>query len=668
MMVFPYMFGGGYYYIHHLGAANFVLEESGFVGTLPLVTSVWILFRKYKKNAQIRFWGIVGFTAFFLVFGRYNPLAKFILHLPGMNFFRAPARNWFEFDFAAAVLFAFGMEELIYSSIHDRKKCGFQLASGMGIVLCFGFFLLLIKKIYSSILLPSYSPFQMMEITHFFVVSNPIFWVPMFFIFCYLFLILMFSFSSNFQKIAVGFLAFLIFAEAFSFGAFEQNRWLKISAVQKMSNNSIFQFLKKNIGFNRYGLVEGYTIHKILTWPLLNIPNDLSVIDGYDPMVSNRFYKLTGVGYGTRELPVWDVLLKNNLIISLLNVKYLIIPSFLKTRIGKMKFSDGFYQTKRELLKGKWLLSSVNKLHKIYYLKSPGTLKSSIVVKKLKIKPGKIYLLSFKAKASQKPNSNLYCDLFLEKKGSFSDKPLLIIHPKKLHRHFKTFFALFIGGLQKEAYVRIYTYSKDPILILKPQIFYFKKYSPLFLKEKKKAFGLVSSKRLYQRIFRWGSYSVYENLNFLPRIFSIQKLLPAQNFRRFKKNLLLLNFNPFKDAFVSSKSFSKIRRFRFSIGKAVLVKYETDRIIAKTNFPKTGFVVLSDQYYPGWEAFISGKRVPIYRTDGLLRGVMIPPGRHLLEFQYHNSFIIELSFWVSALVLVFCAAGIGLSFSRTKVS
>ena len=597
MLVSPFLFGGGYSHGPQWGN-TFVLEESGFVGVLPLVISAWVFARKNKENPQVRFWGIAALAAFFLVFGKYNPFDRLFFHVPGMIVFRAPARNWFEFDFATAILFGFGMEELIYC-VNDRKKYEILPAVMIGIPLLLLFLLLLMKNLYLLPLLPSYSPFQMHEIVRCFHFFNPVFLIPFFFITADLLLILGLSFASGFKKIIIFFLTLSLFAEFFSFATFQQNEWLKISTAQKFLNNPVFQFLERHIGFNRYGVVEEYSPHKILMWPLLNIPSHLSEIDGYDPMVINRFYKLAGIGYGTGDLPVWNVLLKNNLILSLFNVKYLVVPSSLKTEMRKMKFDDKFYQTKGEFLKGNWLLSSVSKLHKIYYLKSHETLHPSIMVKKLQIKPGKIYWLSFKAKALRKPSSNLDCDFIVANKPYSSDKPLLIIHPGEIRRRFRTFFALFIGNFLTRAYVRIYTNSKNLILVQKPKIFYFKKYRPFFLKGRQKQFALMQSNILYHKITKWKSYSVYENLNALPRIFSIQKLQVAQNFRRFKKSLFLLKCDPFRDAFVSSKSFSKIRRSRFTRGKVVLVKHGADRIIARTNFRKTGFVVLSDQYYPG---------------------------------------------------------------------
>lgn len=42
----------------------------------------------------------------------------------------------------------------------------------------------------------------------------------------------------------------------------------------------------------------------------------------------------------------------------------------------------------------------------------------------------------------------------------------------------------------------------------------------------------------------------------------------------------------------------------------------------------------SDSYYPGWKAEIDGERVPVYMADGLVKGVIVPKGEHIVRFYY----------------------------------
>ncbi|MBE9528337.1 MAG: YfhO family protein [Proteobacteria bacterium] len=47
-----------------------------------------------------------------------------------------------------------------------------------------------------------------------------------------------------------------------------------------------------------------------------------------------------------------------------------------------------------------------------------------------------------------------------------------------------------------------------------------------------------------------------------------------------------------------------------------------------------GLLVLTDTYYPGWSATVDGEKSEIYRVNGIVRGVFIPSGSHIIDFKY----------------------------------
>jgi hypothetical protein len=65
-----------------------------------------------------------------------------------------------------------------------------------------------------------------------------------------------------------------------------------------------------------------------------------------------------------------------------------------------------------------------------------------------------------------------------------------------------------------------------------------------------------------------------------------------------------------------------------------LVRYEPTRLALETNAPTATLAVVSEIFYPGWEATVDGVAQPIYLTNFLLRGVAVPAGRHRIEMQY----------------------------------
>jgi len=59
-----------------------------------------------------------------------------------------------------------------------------------------------------------------------------------------------------------------------------------------------------------------------------------------------------------------------------------------------------------------------------------------------------------------------------------------------------------------------------------------------------------------------------------------------------------------------------------------------DRVSIRVENNASGILTLSDTYYPWWRVFVDGVERPLLRTYTTLRGVMIEPGRHSVEFVY----------------------------------
>jgi hypothetical protein len=66
------------------------------------------------------------------------------------------------------------------------------------------------------------------------------------------------------------------------------------------------------------------------------------------------------------------------------------------------------------------------------------------------------------------------------------------------------------------------------------------------------------------------------------------------------------------------------------------------------------WMVLSDTWYPGWQAEIDGQRVELYHANYLFRAVHLPEGEHSIEFQYQ-----PLSFMFGAIISTIAWLSIG---------
>ncbi|MBD0281635.1 MAG: YfhO family protein [Thermoleophilaceae bacterium] len=69
-------------------------------------------------------------------------------------------------------------------------------------------------------------------------------------------------------------------------------------------------------------------------------------------------------------------------------------------------------------------------------------------------------------------------------------------------------------------------------------------------------------------------------------------------------------------------------------GPARLIAYERERVVARAITRRPALLVLTDVHYPGWNAWVDGRSVPLERVDYLLRGLLLSPGSHTVELRY----------------------------------
>lgn len=88
-------------------------------------------------------------------------------------------------------------------------------------------------------------------------------------------------------------------------------------------------------------------------------------------------------------------------------------------------------------------------------------------------------------------------------------------------------------------------------------------------------------------------------------------------------------------------------------GEARLVVDRATEVAIDAVAPRGGLLILSDTWYPGWEATVDGHPAPVLRANIAHRAVVLPPGRHRVEFRFRpRSVAIGLGLSAAALVLL----------------
>ena len=70
-----------------------------------------------------------------------------------------------------------------------------------------------------------------------------------------------------------------------------------------------------------------------------------------------------------------------------------------------------------------------------------------------------------------------------------------------------------------------------------------------------------------------------------------------------------------------------------------IISYKENFLSLRVASPSDGLLVITDNYYPGWRAFVDDKEVKIYRANYAFRAISVPEGEHTIIFTYQPNSI-----------------------------
>jgi hypothetical protein len=100
-------------------------------------------------------------------------------------------------------------------------------------------------------------------------------------------------------------------------------------------------------------------------------------------------------------------------------------------------------------------------------------------------------------------------------------------------------------------------------------------------------------------------------------------------------------FSPTNEAIIDVTFKSQILKQSYPVqegDKIELVSYLPDELVYKYTASDEKLVVFSEIYYPaGWKSYIDGKESSYFRTNYVLRGMIVPAGTHEIKFEFRPS-------------------------------
>jgi hypothetical protein len=73
------------------------------------------------------------------------------------------------------------------------------------------------------------------------------------------------------------------------------------------------------------------------------------------------------------------------------------------------------------------------------------------------------------------------------------------------------------------------------------------------------------------------------------------------------------------------------------VGSARIAKFDPEEVVIETESDRMALLVYAENVYPAWHAFVDGQSTSVITTNATFRGVVVPSGRHTVQFRYQSN-------------------------------
>jgi hypothetical protein len=140
---------------------------------------------------------------------------------------------------------------------------------------------------------------------------------------------------------------------------------------------------------------------------------------------------------------------------------------------------------------------------------------------------------------------------------------------------------------------------------------------------------------------------LYEQVNPPARAFVVQQIeVVPDNWDGQERALLLMrdpDFDPFRQAVIAAPAGvepvmpARLDAAQAGVPAVIFEDYQAESMRLRVQTPAAGYLVITDTFYPGWQASVNGQPAPIYRADVLFRAIPVPEGESEVLLEYTPS-------------------------------
>jgi hypothetical protein len=681
--VAPYLMGGGdgrLFRAPYLGPPYYQ-EMVGYVGILTIMLGVIAVL--LKADLRTLFWSVVALVCLLLAFGAYAPLQvnRLVYYIPVINLFRVPARHLMEVDFALAVLAGRGLSVL--ASTRGKRKIVTLLAATSGAVFISTFIVV-------TLLRPT--EFHLGRVAPVTMTRAPELFLPVLISVVSGFALWFYAYA---RRGSLTILFAVLIIDLFLWGQFsgwftasprrDSEYWRTPDAVARLrelsaTDQTSYRILTLPHSFDPAVVPVPPSVSHSPVWDLWTQPDvymmhNVQNAAGYEGFGLSRYSELAGRMKVWGELTEPDTTLRTgSREIDLLNVRYLLAmreqpidstlrkasaPSFPSASVEY----GGFRFSAEDLA-----LPNLNQNNRITFT-FPG------------VECDRIALITNLSWSEDIPEGTTVARLRLfTDQGRVSEFELKAgldtaewaydrrdIRARIKHKRAPVAMSYLVndadGKYEAHTYVTSFVLPeimpiKGGEIVLEPNVnapdlllsvfrislsnsaenaTYPLPRDWLNFEVGKEEVSQSTPAQRWKRVAQTRSVDFYENRNVLPRAWltgEVHVMKEAEMLEVIRKGKFAdgSRWDPKRTALIESPISEKIQ---VSDGaKVEITHYAPNEIELTANSSTSSLLVLSENHYPGWHAYVDGRAVETLRVDYNLRGVVLSAGTHNVEFLY----------------------------------
>ena len=689
----PFIFGGGdgrIFKAPYIGQ-SFYTEYVPYAGVVAIMLALIAL--KFKADRQTKFWGGVVVVGLLLAFGRNAPLSfnRLIYFVPVLNLFRVPARHLMEVHFAVAILAGRGLS--CWESNEEKPNATWVAAISILVLLLTVLVVTWWRP--AEFRLGRQAPLDLMHAPELFV---PI-------VFAILSVIALWRLARG-HRHGFALVLLVLCVDLFIWGQF--NGWYassgripeeywkvpeSVSLLKSKATEPRYRILTTHLAFDPKWPVENDNGWVLWTEPDIYMMHGVQNAAGYDGFGLQRYSELAG------DMKLWGALTNpestlrgNSRELDVLSTRYVIArherdlvePEASNTtpvasvagateKYGDLPFAPKDLSLPALSGSAQLTFKSVpfktNRIALLTNLSFAETIPDNTVVARLQLSSVDGALFEFSIRAGEhtadwafdrpdirrviKHRRAAVATNFDVRDSAYS----YIGHTYVCSFELPAAAEIVSGTLELDPQVKDATLSVFRITLINASE---DKAYPLTknmisIRAASTAVPESSGDERWKLIARGLDVNIYENKRALPQAWmaaEVRELDDQATLHTIRSGFLPdgSKWDPLTTALVQpGVSMTPLQ----TSGNVGFTRYRANSIKLKTDTSGSSLLVVSENDYPGWKAYVDGKAAPIIRVNYYLRGVVVPAGLHEVSFYYR-----PLSVIVGAMITVLTAAGL----------